>query len=94
MVDSAAGCEMMTLLDCFLGYHQIWIHREDKEKTSFITPFNTYCYLRMPEGLQNTGLAFYIMMKVALKDQVGRNILTYVEDIVVAARRKQLTSLT
>jgi hypothetical protein len=23
VVDSVAGCETMTLLDCFLGYHQI-----------------------------------------------------------------------
>jgi hypothetical protein len=43
VVDSAAGCETMTLLDCFLGYHQIWLRKEDKEKTSFITPFGTYC---------------------------------------------------
>jgi hypothetical protein len=51
IVDVAMGCEMMALLDCFSGYHQIWFHREDEEKTCFITPFGTYCYLRMPEGL-------------------------------------------
>jgi hypothetical protein len=42
---------MMPLLDYFSGYHQIWLHREDEENTSFITPFDMYCYLRMPEGL-------------------------------------------
>jgi hypothetical protein len=51
IVNSAMGCKMMALLDCFLGYHQIWLHRADEEKTSFITPFGIYCYLRMPEGL-------------------------------------------
>jgi hypothetical protein len=25
VVDSIAGCEIMTLLDCFSGYHQIWL---------------------------------------------------------------------
>jgi hypothetical protein len=34
VVDSAAGLEIMTLLDCFSGYHQIWPHKEDEEKTS------------------------------------------------------------
>jgi hypothetical protein len=53
IVDSAATSEMMALLDCFSGYHQIWLRPEDEEKTSFITPFGTYCYLRMPEGLRN-----------------------------------------
>jgi hypothetical protein len=55
IIDSAMSCEMMSLLDCFSGYHQIWLSEEDKEKTSFITPFGTYCYLRMPKGLRNAG---------------------------------------
>jgi hypothetical protein len=38
-VDATAGCEIMSLLDCFSGYHQIWMKREDKDKTCFITPF-------------------------------------------------------
>jgi hypothetical protein len=50
IVDSIASCEVMALLDYFLGYHQIWLRKEDKEKTSFITPFGKYCYMRMPEG--------------------------------------------
>jgi hypothetical protein len=42
VLDSATGCEIMALLHCFLGYHQIWLREEDQEKTSFITPFGTY----------------------------------------------------
>jgi hypothetical protein len=55
IVDSTAGCEMMALVDCFSGYHQIRLHKEDKEKTSFATPFGTFCYLIMLEGLHNGG---------------------------------------
>jgi hypothetical protein len=55
---------------------------------SLITPFVTYCYLRMPKSLHNTGPTFYRMMKAALKDQVGRNELSYVDDIVVASKKK------
>jgi hypothetical protein len=36
-------------------YHQIWMKNKDEPKTSFITPNDTYCYLRMPEGLKNAG---------------------------------------
>jgi hypothetical protein len=56
--------------------------------TSFITPFGTYCYLRMPEALCNAGPTFCRMTKLALKDQVGRNVLSYVDDIVLASRMK------
>jgi hypothetical protein len=86
VVDSAAGCDIMALLDCFSGYHQIWLCREDEEKTCFITPFGTYCYMRMPKGLHNVGPTFCRMMKAALKYQVDRNVFSYVDDIVVASK--------
>jgi hypothetical protein len=68
IIDSAVGCDIMALLDYFSRYHQIWLHKEDEEKTSFITPFGTYCYMRMSKGLCNTGSTFCRMMKAALKD--------------------------
>jgi hypothetical protein len=88
IINSAAGCKMMALLDCFLGYHQIWLRNEDEEKTSFITPFRTYCCLRMPECLCNVGLTVCRMMKATVKDQVGRNVLSYIDDIVVVSKKK------
>jgi hypothetical protein len=32
--------------------------KEDEQKTSFITPSGTYCYLWMLEGLKNAGGSF------------------------------------
>jgi hypothetical protein len=78
----------MALLDCFSGYHQIWLRREDEEKTSFITPLDTYCCMRMPERLHNTGPTFCRMTKAALKDLVGRNVLSYIDDIIVSSKKK------
>jgi hypothetical protein len=70
IADSSVGCEMMTLLDYFSGYHQIWFYREDEEKTSFITPFRIYCYLRMPEGLPD-GLTRQLQMLLSLWDPIN-----------------------
>ena len=64
--DKVAGCKRFSLLDCFSGYHQICLNKEDEEKTSFTTPFGTYCYIRMPEGLKNVGSTFTRMTKVVL----------------------------
>jgi hypothetical protein len=89
VIDYAVGCETMALLHCFSGYHQICVFQEDEEKTSFITPFNTYCSLRMPEGLKNAGPTFCRMMRAILKYQMPRNVFTFVDDIVVASRRKE-----
>jgi hypothetical protein len=58
LVDAAASSELMSLLDYYSGYHQIWVKKEDEPKTSFITFSGTYCYLWMPEGLKNVGGSF------------------------------------
>jgi hypothetical protein len=50
LVDAAAGYERMSLLDCFSGYRQIWMTKEDEDKTNFIAPFGVYCFVKMPEG--------------------------------------------
>jgi hypothetical protein len=89
IVDSAAGCEVMSLLDFFLGYHQIYMKEEDKASTSFITPFGTYCFIRMPEGLKNTRSTLSRLNKTVLESQMGRNIFTYVDDIVVVSKNKE-----
>jgi hypothetical protein len=87
IVDSAARCEVMSLLDCFSGYHQIYMKEEDKASTSFITPFGTYCF--MLEGLKNVGSIFSRLTKTVLESQVGHNIFTYVDDIVIASKNKE-----
>jgi hypothetical protein len=62
-VDKAIGCQRFLLLDGSSGYYQIWLKKEDEEKRSFTTPFGTYCYTRMPEGLKNAGATFTRMKK-------------------------------
>jgi len=95
VVDDASNSQLMSLLDCFSGYHQIWMKREDEEKTSFTTPFGTYCFVRMPEGLKNAGQSFSRMSSKVLGPQLRKNVLTYVDDIVVtsAERKKHVTDL-
>jgi hypothetical protein len=89
IVDSVAECEVMSLLDYFSGYHQIYMKEEDKASISFITPFGTYCFIRMPEGLKNAGSTFSRLTKMVFESQVGRNIFTYVDDIVLASKNKE-----
>jgi hypothetical protein len=95
IVDDAANSEMLSLLDMFSGYHQIRVRIEDEEKTSFITPFGTFCFVRMPEGLKNAGCTFSRMIAIVLHFQLRRNILAYVDDIVVKSvqRRDHISDL-
>jgi hypothetical protein len=90
LVDAAASSELMSLLDCYSGYHQIWMNEEDEPKTSFITPSGTYCYLRMPEGLKNARGSFSRMTAKVLHSQIGKNVLTYVNDIMLPICKRRL----
>jgi hypothetical protein len=42
----------------------------------------------MLKGLKNAGPTFCKIMKVILKDQIGRNVFTYIDDIVIAKKKK------
>ena len=53
IVDSTAGCELLSFLDCYSGYHQISLKEDDQIKTSFITPFDAYYNTTMSLGLEN-----------------------------------------
>jgi hypothetical protein len=88
-IDKAVGCKKFSLLDCFSGYHQIWLKKEDEEKTSFTTPFETYCYTRILEWLKNAGATFARMTTVVLGPQLQINIITYVDDIVVMSKSEE-----
>jgi hypothetical protein len=43
----------------------------------------------MPEGLKNAGPTLCRMTKAILNEQMERNVFTYVDDIVVASRKKE-----
>jgi hypothetical protein len=93
IADDVANSEMLSLLDMFSRYHQIRVRKEDDKKTSFITPLGTFCFVRMPEGLKNTGYTFSRMIAIVLHPQLRRNILAYVDDIVVkSVQRKDIIS--
>jgi hypothetical protein len=52
-------------------------------------PFGTYYFVRMLEVLKNARSTFSRLTKTVLESQVGRNIFTYVDDIVVASKNKE-----
>nr|AAS98502.1 putative polyprotein [Oryza sativa Japonica Group] len=87
LVDSTAGCELMSFLDAYSGYHQIHMNPLDIPKTSFITPFGTFCHLRMPFGLRNAGTTFARLVYKVFGKQLGRNVEAYIDDIVVKSRK-------
>jgi hypothetical protein len=86
IVDSTTGCELLSFLDSYSGYHQIKMKESDQLTTSFITLFGTYCYVTMPFGLKNTRATYLRCMLRVFGDLIGRTVEAYVDDIVVKSR--------
>ena len=95
IVNSTSGCDILSFLDAYLGYHQIMIKESDQLTTSFITPYGSYCYVTMPFGLKNAGATYQRCMQRCFADQIDPpdqpnqverpkpTIVIYVDDIVV-----------
>jgi len=86
LVESTAECTLLSFLDCYSGYHQIALAREDEEKTSFITPHGAYCYKSMPFGLKNARATYQRCIQTCLANQWGRNVEAYVDDVVIKTK--------
>ena len=86
VVDSTAGCALLSFLDCYSGYHQIALKKLYQEKTSFITPFWAYCYNTMTFGLTNVGATYQKAIQKCLQGQIGRNAEAYVDDVIIKTR--------
>jgi hypothetical protein len=90
VIDSTAGCDLLCFLDCYSGYHQITIKEEDQEKTTFITPFGTYCYTTMSFGLKNTDATYQRAIQKCFKKQLNKNVEAYMDDMVVKTQNSDM----
>jgi hypothetical protein len=59
----------------------------DQLATSFITPFEMFCYVTMPFGLRNAGATYQRCMQHVFGDHIRRTVEAYVDDIVVKTRK-------
>lgn len=58
LVDNTAQFPIFSFMDGFSGYNQIIMALEDMEKTTFITPWDTFCYKVIPFELNNFGATY------------------------------------
>ena len=84
---TTAECGLLSFLYCYSGYHQITLKEDDQIKTSFITPFNAYCYMTMSFGLKNAGATYQRAIQQCLHDDIRDDLIeAYVDDVVVKTR--------
>jgi len=88
------GHEMYTFGDGYKGYHQVKIVPKDQLKTTFTTPWGTFCYTVMPFGLCNAPGTFQLLMNKVFHQFLGLFLQVFINDFgVYSDRTSHLTKL-
>jgi hypothetical protein len=83
IVDSTSGCDLLSFIDAYSGFHQIKMVKDDTKHTTFVTVDGLYCYIVMSYGLLNALPTFARAMNITLGDLVRDIVEVYIDDIVV-----------
>ncbi|KAL0406067.1 UNVERIFIED_CONTAM: Pro-Pol polyprotein, partial [Sesamum latifolium] len=89
LVDSTSGCELLSMMDAFQGYHLKMLAPEDRKRVSFITPAGTFCYTAMPFELKNAGATYQCLVNKIFRHQIGRKMEVYLDDMLVKSKKTQ-----
>nr|XP_009791685.1 PREDICTED: uncharacterized protein K02A2.6-like [Nicotiana sylvestris] len=89
LINATAGHELLSFLDAYSSYNQFLMVEEDQEKTIFITHRGTYCYKVMPFGLKNTGATYQRLVTKMFKEQLGKTMEAYIDDMLVKSTKKE-----
>ncbi|XP_074342244.1 uncharacterized protein LOC141679723 [Apium graveolens] len=82
LIDATSGHVLLSFMDAFSGYNQVKMNPADIAKTTFITHRAVYAFVMIPFGLINAGETYQKMMNTIFKSQLGRNMESYVDDMI------------
>ena len=89
LVDNTAKNSQFSFMDGFSGYNKIRMALEDREKTTFVTMWGTFCYKVMLFGLKNTRATYQKAMVTLFHDMMHKEIKVYVDELIAKSREDE-----
>jgi len=86
ILQRVVGASRMSLLDGYSRYNQISVHEDDRDKTTFTTPWGTFHYAKMPFSLKNAGATFQCEMDLAFANEKDVFLVVYLDDLTVFSK--------
>ncbi|KAM1677921.1 hypothetical protein ACFXTN_034692 [Malus domestica] len=88
LIDATTNYTILSFMDGYAGYNQIFITEADVHKTAFCCSgaLDTYEWVIMPFGLKNTGATYQQAMNTIFHDLIGTIIEVYIDDVVIKSK--------
>src|SRR5882724_3215035 len=83
LLDEPIKARIYTKIDLLHAYHLIRVTPGDEWKTAFQTPYGSFEWLVMPEGLTNAPAAFQRFMNDIFTDMIDVIVIIYLDDILI-----------
>jgi hypothetical protein len=80
---------MFSKIDLNSGYHQLRIHEEDIEKTTFCTRYGHFKFIVMSFGLTNAPVAFMEAMNRMLHEFLDDFVVVFLDDILIYSKTEE-----
>jgi len=87
ILHKVVGGNKMSMMDGFSRYNQVAMNIEDRDKTTFTTPWGTFMYDKMPFVLINAGANFQRAMDITFVREKDRFNAIYIDDMNVYSNK-------
>merc|ERR1711893_81089 len=86
-LDQLRGAVIYSTLDMTMGYHQVMVAEEDRDKTAFVDGRGHHLrYVTMPFGLNNAPATFQRLMEKVLDGLVWDYVVVYLDDVIIFSK--------
>jgi hypothetical protein len=89
LFEQLRGAQVFSKIDLNFGYHQLRIHEEDIEKTTFSTRYGHFEFIVMSFGLTNAPTSFMEAMNKMLHEFLDDFVVVFLDDILIYSKTEE-----
>jgi hypothetical protein len=89
LFEQLRGAHVFCKIDLNSGYHQLRIHEEDIERTTFSTRYGHFDYIAMSFGLTNAPAPIIQVMNKMLHEFLDDFVVVFLDDILIYSKTEE-----
>jgi hypothetical protein len=83
------GSTVFSCLDAIGAFHSLVVEEKSRDITSFVSPFGSYRFVRLPFGLSNAPSAYSRLVQMALDQLPCGFTLAYIDDVIIHSKTSE-----